>query len=145
MSYTEDSFGLIRGLQLAKFILKLRVIEKIILPEYKGSTFRGVLGWQLKKIICINRDVADCPECLLSPKCLYNYLFSPPLPPDTQFLHHTSRIPAPIVLDPPLTPDTMEGRLGAHRQRDRVSAIPDICIHRNRERRYRDRVVSTGE
>jgi hypothetical protein len=103
MDYIQDSFGLIRGLQLAKFTLRLRVIEKIILPEYKGSTFRGCLGWQLKKVICVNSDADDCPDCFLSPKCLYNYLFSPPLPPNTQFLHHTSRIPAPIILEPPLT------------------------------------------
>ncbi len=98
-----DSFGLIKSIQLARFVLKLRATEKIVLPEYKGSTFRGVLGWRLKKIICVNRDVADCKDCLLASKCLYNYLFSPPLPQETQFLKHTSRIPAPIIIEPPLT------------------------------------------
>jgi len=115
MEHIQDSFGLIRGLQLAKFTLKLRIIEKIILPEYKGSTFRGVLGWQLRKILCCNPESSDCTACLLSLKCLYNYLFSPPLPPDTQFYTIPPVIPEPIVLEPPLTPqrtfsagDTME-------------------------------------
>ncbi len=103
MEYIRDSFGLIENLRAARFTLKLQVQERISLPEYKGSTFRGVLGWQLKKIICINRDSADCSACLLSPKCLYNYLFSPPLPPNTQFLQHTSHIPSPIIIEPPLT------------------------------------------
>jgi len=103
VEYIEDSFGLIRSLQVARFILKLRALERIALPEYKGSTFRGVLGWRLKKVICVNREAEDCPECLLSRKCLYNYLFSPQLPANTQFLQHTSRIPAPILIEPPLT------------------------------------------
>lgn len=103
MDYIEDSFGLIRNLKLARFRLKLQAREKIILPEFKGSTFRGVLGWRLKKVLCSNRDVDDCSKCLLASKCLYNYLFSPPLPQNTQFLKHTSRIPAPILIEPPLT------------------------------------------
>jgi hypothetical protein len=103
VEYIEDNFGLIKSIKLARFILKLRATEKIVLPEYKGSTFRGVLGWRLKKIICVNRDVAECRDCLLASKCLYTYLFSPPLPQETQFLKHTSRIPSPIIVEPPLT------------------------------------------
>jgi hypothetical protein len=115
MMQIVDNFGLIQNLRAGRFILKLRATEKIVLPEYKGSTFRGVLGWRLKQVICVNRDVADCKDCLLAQKCLYNYLFSPQLPPETQFLKHTSRIPSPIIIEPPLTDqrifqadDTME-------------------------------------
>jgi hypothetical protein len=40
---------------------------------------------------------------MLASKCLYKYLFSPQLPAETQFLKHTSAIPSPIIIEPPLT------------------------------------------
>lgn len=104
MLYFEDCFGLIRNLTAARFRLQCRPIERIVLPEYKGSTFRGVLGWRLRKVICVDREATDCTGCLLGQKCLYKYLFSPPLPENTQFMRNISQIPSPIIIEPPLTP-----------------------------------------
>ncbi len=103
MEYIKDSFGLISNIKIASFTLSLKPTEPIALPKYKGSAFRGVLGWRLKKIICVNRDINDCASCMLCTKCLFNYLFSPQLPEGAQFLKHTSKIPSPIIIEPPLT------------------------------------------
>jgi len=103
VDYIDDNLGLIQSFKAARFVLRLEAQEKIFLPEYKGSSFRGVLGWQLKKVICVRHDTNDCSKCLLVSKCLYSYLFSPSLPQETQFLKNTSRIPSPIIIEPPLT------------------------------------------
>lgn len=103
MTYIEDSFGLIRKIRAAKFTLTLCARERIVLPEYKGSTFRGALGWRLKQIICANRDAAECTGCMLSANCLFKRIFSPNMPKNTLFLSNTSDIPSPIIIEPPLT------------------------------------------
>ncbi|MDO9586011.1 MAG: CRISPR system precrRNA processing endoribonuclease RAMP protein Cas6, partial [Syntrophales bacterium] len=48
--------------------------DDAILPEYKGSTFRGVFGHALKKVVCALRR-QDCLDCLLRQKCLYVFVF----------------------------------------------------------------------
>jgi hypothetical protein len=73
MDYIEDSFGLIRNLKLARFRLELKTTEKIVLPEHKGSTFRGVLGW-LKKVICSNREIADRSQYRLQQADIHLFL-----------------------------------------------------------------------
>lgn len=51
-------------------------LEKAVLPEYKGSTFRGVLGRALKDVVCALRK-EDCKHCILKHSCLYVNLFDP--------------------------------------------------------------------
>ena len=48
--------------------------DDAILPEYKGSTFRGVFGHALKRVVCALRR-EDCESCLLRPQCVYVFLF----------------------------------------------------------------------
>ena len=45
-----------------------------VLPGYKGSTFRGVFGYSLKKVVCALKR-QDCGDCLLREKCLYPFVF----------------------------------------------------------------------
>ena len=45
-----------------------------VLPEYKGSTFRGVFGHALRNVVCALKRV-ECPECLLKEKCVYAFVF----------------------------------------------------------------------
>lgn len=44
------------------------------LPEYKGSTFRGVFGHALKKVVCALRR-QTCEDCLLRHTCVYAFVF----------------------------------------------------------------------
>jgi hypothetical protein len=42
-----------------------------LLPEYRGSTFRGIFGHALKKVVC----ALKCHDCLLRSKCVYFFVF----------------------------------------------------------------------
>ncbi|MGB4108291.1 MAG: CRISPR system precrRNA processing endoribonuclease RAMP protein Cas6 [Desulfomonilia bacterium] len=81
--------------------------DNAALPEYKGSTFRGVLGHALKKVVCaLKRQL--CEECLLRQTCVYAFVF--------EGVHHgggpypqKKRIaapPNPYVIEPPLETKT---------------------------------------
>jgi hypothetical protein len=39
-------------LELAKYRLVIRPREPLLLPEYKGSAFRGGFGHALRRIVC---------------------------------------------------------------------------------------------
>jgi len=54
-------------------------LDEAILPEYKGSTFRGVFGHALKRVVCALRR-RDCADCLLRDRCLYVFVFETPAP-----------------------------------------------------------------
>ncbi|MBF0121378.1 MAG: CRISPR system precrRNA processing endoribonuclease RAMP protein Cas6 [Desulfobacterales bacterium] len=72
-----------------------------ILPIYKGSTFRGVFGHALKKVICALKR-QECHECLLKDKCIYVFIFETSLL--DKFLNKitNSALPHPFVIEPPL-------------------------------------------
>lgn len=48
--------------------------ENAVLPEFKGSTFRGGFGWALKSVSC-SMTSRECPSCLLRSRCLYPTVF----------------------------------------------------------------------
>ncbi len=86
---------------LAKFQLTISPIDKIILPKYKGSTFRGGFGHAFKKVVCVNSH-KDCSECLLKEKCIYSYVFETPPPKDTTIMRKYPYAPHPFIIEPPL-------------------------------------------
>ena len=63
-----------------------------ILPQYKGSTFRGVFGHALKRVVCALKR-QTCEDCLLKDQCLYTRIFE-------------TRGPHPFVIEPPDTRQT---------------------------------------
>lgn len=94
------------GLQYGKYKFSCELNSDAILPVYKGSTFRGVFGLALKKVVCALKQ-QECSECLLKKRCLYTRVFETPLavepPPELRM----SVPPHPFVIEPPLT-DKME-------------------------------------
>jgi len=50
--------------------------DAAILPEYKGSTFRGIFGHALKQVVCALKR-QECDECILRQKCLYASVIEP--------------------------------------------------------------------
>ena len=77
-----------------------------ILPPYKGSTFRGVFGHALKKVVCALKK-QECTECLLKAKCVYAFVFDTPEKDDQP--SNKKRIaspPHPYVIEPPETSKT---------------------------------------
>jgi hypothetical protein len=73
-----------------------------LLPSFKGSTFRGVFGTALKRVVCaLKRE--DCSECILREQCVYCRVFEAPADGDrgepAQF--------HPFVIEPPLSEETV--------------------------------------
>ena len=92
----------LRYLTFARFIFRARAETVLRLPPYKGSTFRGGFGFNLRKTICINR-ADDCNRCVLASRCIYTYIFETKPPEDPGIKHSFSEVPHPYVLNPPHT------------------------------------------
>lgn len=71
------------------------------LPYYKGSTFRGVFGRALKKVVCALKREA-CDTCLLKEKCVYARVFETPVAAPSGDSRMAAP-PHPFVIQPPLT------------------------------------------
>ncbi len=64
-------------IRIGKFLLRLRALDDLHLPAYKGSTLRGGFGAALKHVACALKR-QDCGGCLLRDRCVYLYLFETP-------------------------------------------------------------------
>lgn len=84
----------------------IEAIEPLIMPYYKGSTFRGGFGNAFKRVVCALKK-KECKECLLRPKCVYAYIFetSPPMDADVMNMKKYESIPHPFIIEPPLETD----------------------------------------
>lgn len=88
-------------LYLARYEIRLRTLDTIRLPGYKGSVFRGALGHALKQVVCV-MEHRDCHRCLLRETCVYSICFESPTPLGATVLRKNSHRPHPFVLEPPL-------------------------------------------
>jgi hypothetical protein len=84
-----------------RYIFSIQFEDNVILPAYKGSTFRGVFGHALKAVVCaVKRQ--DCHDCLIREKCIYHYTFETTPRPVTDDDHvRVSSPPHPYVIEPP--------------------------------------------
>lgn len=64
-------------MRYGKYFFSCRLKSDAILPIYKGSTFRGVFGNALKRVVCALK-LQDCKDCLLRHKCVYSLAFETP-------------------------------------------------------------------
>ena len=88
-------------LEFASVEFTIEAVTPLLLPVYKGSTFRGAFGNQFKEIVCINRK-RDCEKCILSDNCPYYRIFETPNTLDLDWFS-SPKLPRPFVLEPPLT------------------------------------------
>ncbi len=79
---------------------KCRFTSEARLPEYKGSTIRGVFGRALKQVVCALKRQA-CPDCLLKNECLYPAVFEPHPAVKTTENGGPATRPHPYVIQPP--------------------------------------------
>jgi CRISPR-associated endoribonuclease Cas6 len=89
------------SLQVSNFLFTIVPNEPLILPAYKGSTFRGGFGYAFKRVVCAVKN-KDCPDCLLKEKCIYSYVFETPPPSDTKIMRKYKAAPHPFVIEPPM-------------------------------------------
>jgi CRISPR-associated endoribonuclease Cas6 len=79
----------------------IRAKDNIVLPAYKGSTFRGGFGNAFRRVVCALKKT-DCAECILKEKCVYSYVFETPPPADTKIMTKYTNAPHPFVIEPPM-------------------------------------------
>ena len=87
-------------IECKQFNFNITAKEPLILPAYKGSTFRGGFGYAFKRVVCAIKD-KECPDCLLKEKCIYSYVFETPPPSDTKIMRKYKSAPHPFVIEPP--------------------------------------------
>lgn len=85
---------------------KCRFESEAHLPEYKGSTFRGVFGRALKDVVCALKR-QECPECLLRRECLYPSVFEPELTMTPTDAGGRADLPLPYVIQADNDPQTV--------------------------------------
>ena len=78
---------------------------KASLPPYKGSTFRGVFGLALKKVVCALKR-QECAQCLLKQRCVYALVFETSKAIEVPEGSRIVSPPHPFVIEPPLTTET---------------------------------------
>jgi len=89
-----------------RYSFSIQFEDNAILPEYKGSTFRGVFGHALKRVVCALKK-QECRDCLLREKCIYPYTFETmPQPVTHDDPVRVSSPPHPYVIEPPLNTKT---------------------------------------
>lgn len=87
-------------LAFGKYSFLCELNNQAILPAYKGSTFRGVFGIALKKVVCALKR-QECESCLLKRNCLYTRVFETPLALNPRDGLRVSVVPHPFVIEPP--------------------------------------------
>jgi len=83
-----------------RFRFQLRALQAMCLQGYQGSSFRGLLGHMLKKIVCPFKS-SQCGACLLRYQCHYLKLFETPRL-TAQAPNGTNHLPHPFILLPRL-------------------------------------------
>ena len=94
------------NLTYQKYLFTIEAKDQLILPYYKGSTFRGAFGSAFRRIVCALRS-QECAQCMLKTSCIYSYVFetSPHVNTTIMSMHSYTRIPHPFVIEPPLESD----------------------------------------
>ncbi len=75
---------------------------KIVLPPYKGATFRGTFGHTFKNLVCVNTTKV-CQDCPFAKDCAYYYVFETPNNGRLELFSSSPKAPQPYIVEPPLT------------------------------------------
>lgn len=94
------------NLTYQKYLFTIEAKNQLILPYYKGSTFRGAFGSAFRRVVCALRR-QDCTSCMLRTSCIYAYVFetSPDNNTTIMGMRSYTSIPHPFVIEPPLESD----------------------------------------
>lgn len=85
-----------------KYNFQLFLETDALLPPFKGSTFRGVFGVALKKVVCALKR-QECESCLLRERCIYTTVFEIPSGENSK---GTPSPPHPFIIEPSLDSKT---------------------------------------
>jgi hypothetical protein len=88
-----------------RYEFRCRFLSDAHLPDYKGSTIRGIFGHALKSLVCALRQ-QTCVTCLLKAQCLYAVVFETRLAVTPTAGIRIADVPHPFVIRPPLNDQT---------------------------------------
>ena len=77
----------------------------LLLPPYKGSTFRGGFAGTFQRLVC-STGTRQCRSCPLKAGCPYALVFESEPPEGSEALRNYESIPRPFILEPPLEEKT---------------------------------------
>lgn len=89
------------GVQQFRFIFRAR--QPLLLPPFKGATFRGAFVQAYKRAVC-TQDMASCETCLLRTACPFPLAVEPLPPQQGSPWARVADPPRGYVLRPPLNP-----------------------------------------
>jgi len=90
------------SMKFSKYRFTIKPQNQLILPPYKGSTFRGGFGHALKRAVCIDRG-QECAQCVHRQKCMYSYVFETSIPQKRESGQSKNKyVSPPFIIEPPL-------------------------------------------
>ena len=95
-------------MKLSKYRFTINPQRELILPPYKGSTFRGGFGHAFKHAVCVERK-KECLGCSLRSKCVYTYIFETSIPQE-EGMKQDQEVWRPYIIEPPLEYGQTYGR-----------------------------------
>ena len=89
-----------RELELHCHEVRVRFLEKAVVPPYEGSMIRGAFGRAFKQSCCLfpHDNGSGCP---LGDKCPYGYVFETSPPEGARDFARNQEVPRPYVFEPP--------------------------------------------
>lgn len=97
----ENISEILNEFKAAKLNFEIKAENDVILPDYKGSTFRGVFGYVFKDVMCISYE-SVCETCNFDAVCMFKKIFDSPPPSNSSRLKNYSSVPHPYVIEAPL-------------------------------------------
>jgi hypothetical protein len=89
-------------MKLSKYRFTIKPKNQLLLPPYKGSTFRGGFGHALKRAVCIERE-NECAQCIHRHTCMYSYVFETSIPKEEEGRPSKDEyVSPPFIIEPPL-------------------------------------------
>lgn len=83
---------------IARYLMTYRVADKLTLPPFEGSAWRGAFGHALKHALCVTQ-IPECHDCPMLHNCGYSYVFETPVPPSSTKMRRYPSVPHPFVFD----------------------------------------------
>jgi CRISPR-associated endoribonuclease Cas6 len=87
-------------MKLSKYRFTIKPQRELILPPYKGSTFRGGFGHAFRHAVCVERK-KECAGCLLRSNCVYSFVFETSVPHEDG-KQQDKDVPHPFIIELPL-------------------------------------------
>jgi len=97
----SDIDAIFKNFKAARLNFELKAENDVVLPDYKGSTFRGAFGHIFKDVMCVSHS-GNCEECSFDKVCMFKKIFDSPPPSNSERLRKYSAVPHPYVIEPPL-------------------------------------------